>query len=52
MQKSRGLEKGPQSFCKVIMLACLIVIATFGTKKLKNKQTLQFIWIYENMVKF
>jgi hypothetical protein len=23
----------------------------FGTKKLKNKQKLQFIWIYENMVK-
>jgi len=24
----------------------------FGTKKLKNKQKLQFIWTYENMVKF
>ncbi len=23
----------------------------FGTKKLKNKQKLQLIWIYENMVK-
>jgi hypothetical protein len=26
MQKSWGPKKGPQSFCKVIMLACLIVI--------------------------
>jgi len=24
----------------------------FGTKKLKNKQNLQLIWTYENMVKF
>jgi hypothetical protein len=24
----------------------------FGTKKLKNKQKLQLIWTYENMVKF
>jgi hypothetical protein len=24
----------------------------FGTKKLKNKQQLQLIWTYENMVKF
>jgi len=24
----------------------------FRTKKLKNKQKLQFIWTYENMVKF
>jgi hypothetical protein len=24
----------------------------FGAKKLKNKQKLQFIWTYENMVKF
>ncbi len=24
----------------------------FGTKKLKNKQKLQFIWTYENMIKF
>ncbi len=24
----------------------------FGTKNLKNKQKLQFIWTYENMVKF
>ncbi len=24
----------------------------FGTKKLKNKQKLQLIWIYENMIKF
>jgi len=24
---------------------------TFGTKKLKNKQKLQLIWTYENMVK-
>jgi hypothetical protein len=23
----------------------------FGTKNLKNKQKLQLIWIYENMVK-
>jgi hypothetical protein len=24
----------------------------FGTKKLKNKQKMQLIWTYENMVKF
>jgi len=24
----------------------------FGTKKLKNKQKLQLMWTYENMVKF
>jgi hypothetical protein len=24
----------------------------FGTKNLKNKQKLQLIWAYENMVKF
>jgi hypothetical protein len=24
----------------------------FGTKKLKNKQKLQLVWSYENMVKF
>jgi hypothetical protein len=24
----------------------------FGTKKFKNKQKLQLIWTYENMVKF
>ncbi len=24
----------------------------FGTKKLKNKEKLQIIWTYENMVKF
>jgi hypothetical protein len=24
----------------------------FGLKQLKNKQKLQFIWTYENMVKF
>jgi hypothetical protein len=24
----------------------------FGTKKLKNKQKLQLVWAYENMVKF
>jgi hypothetical protein len=24
----------------------------FGTKNLKNKQKLQLIWTYENMVKF
>ncbi len=24
----------------------------FGTKNLKNKQKLQFIWTYENIVKF
>jgi hypothetical protein len=24
----------------------------FGTKKLKNKQKLQLIWTYENMIKF
>jgi hypothetical protein len=25
---------------------------SFGTKKSKNKQKLQLIWTYENMVKF
>ncbi len=24
----------------------------FGTKKLKNKKKLQFIWTHENMIKF
>jgi hypothetical protein len=27
-------------------------VYAFGTKKLENKQKLQFIWTYENMVKF
>jgi hypothetical protein len=47
MQKSWGLKKGPQSFCKVIMLACFIVIAPFKTKKLKIKQTTHMdLWKY------
>jgi hypothetical protein len=29
----------------------LLQTYAFGTKKLKNKQKIQLIWIYENMVK-
>ncbi len=38
------MNNGP---CKAFKNICF-----WETKKLNNKQKLQFIWIYENMVKF
>jgi hypothetical protein len=42
----------PTKFIKIMSHLKLSKAYALGTKKLKNKQKLQLIWTYENMVKF
>jgi len=45
-------KKKPKKFKGIMLDLQLSKKYVFGTKKLKKRQKLQFIWTYENMVKF
>ncbi len=46
------LKGNPTKYIGIIPHLKLSKTYVFGTKKLKNKQKLQLIWTYENMVEF
>jgi hypothetical protein len=46
------LKGKPTKFLRILFHQKLSKTYVFGTKNLKNKQKLQLIWSYENMVKF
>jgi hypothetical protein len=50
--KFGSLKRKPIKFKRIMAHLKLSKTHFFGPKKLKNKQKLQFIWTYENMVKF
>jgi hypothetical protein len=50
--KFKSHEGEPKKFLEIMLNRKLSIIYAFGTKKLKNKQKLQLVSTYENMVKF
>jgi hypothetical protein len=46
------LKGKPKKLIKIMPCLKLSENMLLGQKKMKNKQKLQLIWIYENMVKF